>query len=76
MKKIPQRKCVGCRQLFDKSTLIQVCKNKIGQGRSAYICNNEACIEQARKTKGIERSLKQATPIGLYENLFKNMLGG
>ncbi|MCL2363186.1 MAG: YlxR family protein [Defluviitaleaceae bacterium] len=76
MKKIPQRKCVGCHQMFDKSVLLRVFKDKSGQGRSAYICNSASCIEQARKTKGIERSLKQAISIDLYENLFKNMLGG
>ena len=62
--------------MFDKSTLLRVCKEKDGQGRSAYVCNNAACIEQARKTKGIERSLKQAISTDLYENLSKNMLGG
>ena len=62
--------------MFDQPSLIRVFKDNSGQGRSAYICNNTACIEQARKTKGIERSLKQAVAANLYENLSKNMLGG
>ena len=78
MKKIPQRKCVGCRQMFNKSDLIRICNEENGQGRGAYVCNNPTCIEQARKTKGIERSLKQSIAPHLYEDLLanQNMLGG
>ena len=77
MKKVPQRKCVGCRGMFDKPALIRISKGENGEGRGAYVCNNLSCIEQARKSKGLERSLKKAIPTELYEGLkSKNMLGG
>jgi hypothetical protein len=72
MKKVPQRKCVGCRQMNDKTALIRIGKNEDGKGRGAYVCNNRACIEQAKKNKGIERSLKQAVLPELYEKLLEN----
>ena len=69
MKKIPQRKCVGCRQMYDKTTLIRITKSENNEGRGAYVCNNRTCIEQAKKTKGFERSFKSAVPAEIYENL-------
>jgi len=72
MKKVPQRKCVGCREMFDKSVLIRVSKNTDGTGRGAYVCENNSCIAKARKAKGFERSLKRAIPQQLYDCLLSN----
>jgi hypothetical protein len=38
-------------------------------GRGAYICPDAACLEQARKQKGLERSFKQAVPSEIYARL-------
>jgi hypothetical protein len=72
MKKIPQRKCVGCRQMYDKPTLIRIDKSDDSKGRGAYVCNNRACIELAKKNKGFERSLKSAVPADVYDRLINN----
>ena len=42
-------------------------------GRGAYICPNRECLSQAIKSKGLERSFKQAIPKELYESLEKEM---
>ena len=42
-------------------------------GRGAYICPNRACLSQAIKSKGLERSFKQAIPKEVYESLEKEM---
>ena len=42
-------------------------------GRGAYICANTECLKKARKSKGLERSLKVAIPDEVYDNLEKEM---
>ena len=42
-------------------------------GRGAYICPNRECLSQAIKSKGLERSFKQAIPPEVYERLEKEM---
>ena len=42
-------------------------------GRGAYICPNRECLSQAIKSKGLERSFKQAIPAEVYERLEKEM---
>lgn len=81
-KKIPLRQCVGCGEMKAKKELIRVIKNDEGvfldasgrkNGRGAYICADTDCLEKARKSKGLERSLKAAIPDEVYENLEKEM---
>jgi predicted RNA-binding protein YlxR (DUF448 family) len=78
-KKIPMRQCVGCGEMKAKKELIRVIKTEeevlldtTGRknGRGAYICANP---EKARKSKGLERSLKASIPDEVYENLEKEM---
>ena len=71
-KKIPLRKCTGCNEMKPKKELIRVLKtteaeivlDKTGKknGRGAYLCNSLECFKQARKTKGLERSLQVKIP--------------
>ena len=42
-------------------------------GRGAYIWPNRECLSQAIKSKGLERSFKQAIPKEVYESLEKEM---
>lgn len=42
-------------------------------GRGAYICPNRECLSQAIRSKGLERSFKQAIPKEVYESLEKEM---
>lgn len=81
-KKIPMRQCVGCGEMKAKKELIRVLKTEEGvlldatgkkNGRGAYICANPECLKKARKSKGLERSLKVAIPDAVYDNLEKEM---
>jgi hypothetical protein len=75
-KKIPQRRCVGCREMKDKISLLRIVANADGeikfdpngkaQGRGAYICKNPECLQKTQKSKGLERSLKRAVPSEIY----------
>lgn len=79
IKKIPQRKCVGCGERFDKGDLWRVVKSPEGSvsldktgraaGRGAYICKNVKCLQKARKARRLETNLEIAIPEGVYETL-------
>ena len=79
MKKIPQRRCVGCGESFPKKELIRVVRDKDGSvsldfvgkkaGRGAYLCKNTACFKKAQKAKRLESNLECAIPEEVYEGL-------
>lgn len=81
VRKIPMRKCVGCGEMRSKKEMMRVLKTTEDEivldttgrknGRGAYLCCNKACLMQAMKNKGLERSLKMAIPQSVYENLEK-----
>lgn len=66
-KKVPLRLCLGCQQVKPKRDLIRVVRNSEGQifldktgkksGRGAYICPERACLDSARKSRKLEKSL-------------------
>lgn len=84
-KNIPQRKCTGCQQMKDKSTLARIVKTENNSfeldltgkknGRGAYICKNIECLEKAQKSRGLERSFKGAVPKEMYQSLMDSLKG-
>lgn len=82
-KKIPMRKCVGCGEMKSKKEMMRVLKTSEGEflldttgkknGRGAYLCLSETCLNQAIKSKGLERSFQQSIPQEVYESLKKEM---
>lgn len=79
MKKIPQRTCMGCNEKKDKNQLIRIVKEQNGcisidktgkkEGRGAYICNNEQCLEKLIKSKRLERVFEMNISQEIYESL-------
>ena len=64
-----QRKCVGCGEYKPRENLIRILKSKDGGelvinpnsktfGRSAYLCYNQKCIENALKKLKLNKALK------------------
>lgn len=82
-KKVPMRKCVGCQEMKAKKELMRVLRTEDGEfvldttgrknGRGAYLCLSGECLKKAVKSKGLERSFKQAIPQDVYEKLEKEM---
>ncbi len=82
-RKIPMRKCVGCGEMKPKKELIRVLRTAEEEfvldatgkknGRGAYLCCSKECFQKAVKSKGLERSFKQAIPAEVYERLEKEM---
>ncbi len=67
MKKIPMRMCVACREMQAKKDLMRIVRTDDGlildltgkrNGRGAYLCRKEACLEKAIKTRALERALE------------------
>ena len=83
VKKIPQRQCVGCREMKDKKALIRVVRSPEGEisldfkgkapGRGAYICPKAECLKRAIRAKSLERSLDVAIPGEIYARLEQEM---
>lgn len=77
VKKIPQRQCVGCREMRDKKALLRVVKSPEGEvsldfkgkkpGRGAYVCPDAACLKRARKSRALERALSVQIPEEVYD---------
>lgn len=77
------RQCVGCAEMKAKKDLLRVIKtpeddivlDATGRknGRGAYICASMDCLKTARQRKGLERSLKVAIPVEVYDNLEMEM---
>ena len=79
IKKLPERKCVGCGEHRLKSDLWRVVKSpdgvvsldKTGKagGRGAYICHSAACLKKAIKAHRLESNLECAIPEEVYAAL-------
>ena len=82
-KRIPERLCVGCRQMKPKTELLRIIRMPDGSfhvdaglkagGRGAYICRNAECIRCAIEKRGLERSFRTGIPKDQRELLLKEM---
>ncbi len=83
IRKIPQRKCVGCGVSKNKKELIRVVKTSECEisvdmtgkknGRGAYICNNVECLKKARKAGRLERSFECRISDEIYDKLMQEI---
>ena len=84
-RKIPQRQCVGCREMKEKKALLRIVRTPEGEvlldatgkksGRGAYVCPDPACLKKARKSKALERAFETSIPPEVYDALEKEMEG-
>lgn len=79
IKKIPQRRCVGCAEHFPKGELIRVVRSPEGEisldftgkaaGRGAYICKNPLCMQKAQKAHRLEAAFSSPVDKEIYQAL-------
>ena len=79
MKKVPERKCIGCGESKPKKDLLRIVKDKEGvisidltgkrNGRGAYICSNEQCLDKAVKSNRLAKSFEIEIDKKIYEDL-------
>lgn len=81
VRKIPLRTCVVTKENLPKQELLRIVKNKEGKvkvdetgklnGRGAYIKKDMAVLEQAIKTKILDKKLECEIGDNIYEELKK-----
>ena len=86
MKKMPQRSCVSCRTVRDKSDLLRVVVTPDGDvvydpsgklaGRGAYLFPDEKCITaELKKAAKLSKGLKKPLNEEEIKELAKSLLG-
>ncbi len=78
-KKKPLRRCIACNNQKEKQELLRIIRNPQKEleidltgkknGRGAYICKNEECLNLAKKTKRLERALEVNVKEDFYEEI-------
>jgi predicted RNA-binding protein YlxR (DUF448 family) len=78
-KKVPQRTCVGCRNVKAKRELVRVVRDPQGSidldttgkkpGRGAYICPSLSCLEAALKGGRLAKALESSLPPEVVEQI-------
>ena len=84
-RKVPMRQCTGCGMMKSKKEMMRVLKTVEDEivldttgrknGRGAYLCFSQECLQKARKSRALERSLKTAIPPEVYAALEKELEG-
>ena len=79
------RRCISCNEQKDKNELIRIVKPKDEEiqvdltgkknGRGAYICKSEDCLNKAKKSKKFERTFEIEIKEDFYESLRGIILG-
>ncbi len=74
------RRCVACKKVLDRKTLLRVTRDfqngvvlSGGMGRSAYLCPNESCLEEAWKRKRLQKALRCAVHLSVFNMLQKQL---
>ena len=86
MKKKPQRSCVSCRTVRDKSDLLRIVMAPEGEvmfdptgklsGRGAYLCPREECITaELKKAAKLSKGLKKPLTEDEIRDLARTLLG-
>ncbi len=85
-KKIPLRRCVGCREMREKPSLVRVVRSPQGEvtvdikgkapGRGAYVCRDAKCLKKAVKSGALDRALEHKIPDELLARLTEEMEEG
>ncbi|MCS7461853.1 YlxR family protein [Paenibacillus doosanensis] len=83
-RKIPLRKCVACQEMMPKKELIRVVKTPSDDiiidltgkkaGRGAYLCGKLSCFKLAKKSRALDRALKQAVSPEIYDALEQDFI--
>ncbi|MFN9546125.1 MAG: YlxR family protein [Cyanobacteriota bacterium] len=77
------RRCVACRQLKDRTDLWRLVRLAggglaldEGMGRSAYLCPDPDCLNEARRRRRLQRSLRCAVEDTMFHALERRLPSG
>ena len=78
-RKIPMRRCVATGEQLPKKELLRIVRSPEGKllvdltgkanGRGAYLKKDAEAVEQARKTRALERALEVSVPDEFWEEI-------
>lgn len=78
-KKKPERRCISCNEKREKNELLRIVRTPeknieidlTGKknGRGAYICKSEECLNKIIKSKKLERSFEIEIKSDFYEEI-------
>ena len=81
MSSVPERQCISCREKHNKSDLIRVVRTADGRcrldlagkadGRGAYVCDKQSCIDKLVKTRAIDRAFRTHISQEVYDSIIK-----
>ncbi|MBQ3142776.1 MAG: YlxR family protein [Bacilli bacterium] len=82
-RKVPLRTCALTKEKLDKRSLLRIVKNKDGEvfvddslkanGRGCYLKKDKEVIENAKKSRVLDRSLGIEVPENIYEILLSKL---
>ena len=82
-KKVPLRRCIACREHKEKRELIRVVNHPEhgvmvdttgkANGRGAYLCRSEACVNVAKKKNLLKNALKTSVSDSVYEEILRHV---
>ena len=85
IKKKPTRTCMACNEKKEKQELLRVVRTVEGNieadltgkknGRGAYICKSEDCLNKVIKSKKLERILEKEISPEIYESIRGVIIG-
>ena len=83
LRKIPERKCVGCTERRPKNELVRVLRTPEGEigvdrtgkksGRGAYLCRSSACFAKAVKARRLQTALECEIPDTVIASIEKEL---
>jgi uncharacterized protein len=86
LKKIPMRRCLGCGVSKPKKELIRVVRTGAGEvfvdptgkanGRGAYLCRDEQCLQKAIRSRKLERAFDAPIPEDVRNELARRICDG
>lgn len=84
-KKKPTRTCMACNEKKEKQELLRIVRTMEGNieldltgkknGRGAYICKSEDCLDKVIKSKKLERIFEKENSPEIYESIRGVIIG-
>lgn len=84
-KYVPLRRCMACNEQKEKKDLLRIVRTTDGKleidltgkknGRGAYICKNEDCLNKVKKSKRLEKVLEVNIEEEFYESVRGVIIG-
>ena len=84
-KKKPTRMCMACNEKKEKQELLRIVRTVDGNiepdltgkknGRGAYICKSENCLDKVIKSKKLEKTLEKSISPEIYESIRGVIIG-